>query len=153
MHHRPHLTRRPGLLLLAATALAGCTGGPAVEAAPQAAAPACVAALAAAPAAVLAQPRTPLDVPGAVGYGDPQVVVRCGLPALAPTSDACVTVDDVDWVLTADADPVVLVSYGRAPALEVSVPASYGRQNASAALVDLAPVARALPATGRSCVG
>jgi hypothetical protein len=33
----------------------------------------------------------------------------------------------------------------------VSVPASYGRSSGSGALVDLEPVARALPANGRTC--
>jgi hypothetical protein len=35
--------------------------------------------------------------------------------------------------------------------VDVSVPASYGRSSAAGALVDLEPVARALPTNGRTC--
>jgi hypothetical protein len=121
--------------------------------APSATVPACATALAAAPATVLGADRTPLDVAGTLSYGSPAVVVRCGVPALTPTSRDCLTVDGVDWVLTRDGDPLVFATYGRDPAVEVRVPAAAGRENAAAALVDVAAVARSLPANGRSCVG
>jgi hypothetical protein len=133
--------------------LAGCSSAGEVRPAPSASAAACATALASAPTTVLGNARTPLEVAGALAYGSPAIVLRCGLPALAPTSQQCLQVDDVDWVLTADADPLVFATYGRAPALEVRVPASVGRQNTPAALTDLTPVARALPSNGRSCLG
>jgi hypothetical protein len=62
-------------------------------------------------------------------------------------------VDGVDWVVVADGgDGVRFVSYGLRPALEVWVPAGYGRENATAALVDLASAVAGLPVT-RTCVG
>ena len=148
------------VLGLLASSLAACSGG-GVEAAPSAASSACSTALGAAPATVLGEPRTPLDVAGAVGYGTPQLVVRCGLPALGPVGDRCIDVDGVPWVLTSTEGeaPVVLVTFGRAPAVELTVPARDGEdalatgQRATAAAVDLAPVARALPKDGRDCVG
>jgi hypothetical protein len=134
-------------------ALAGCSSDGEVRPAPAASAAPCGTALAAAPTTVLGKARTPLDVAGALAYGSPAIVLRCGLPALAPTSQQCLQVDDVDWVLTADTDPLVFATYGRAPALEVRVPASVGRENAPAALGDLAAVARSLPSNGRGCLG
>jgi Protein of unknown function (DUF3515) len=135
--------------------LTGCGGGGdgRVVAAPQAGAPACGTALAAAPATVLGRPRAPLPVPGTAAWGEPAVVVRCGLPEQPPTTKRCVTVDDVDWIVDDSGDPIVFTAYGRAPTVEVRVPASYGAQNAPAALVALAPVARALPRTAHACVG
>ena len=141
----------PAGVLLAAL-LAGCsTGAPA--AAPSATTAACTAALARLPSRVLDRARSALDVAGAAAWGDPQIVLRCGLPEPGPTSLDCLSVDDVDWVVDLRADPLVFTTFGRAPAVEVRVPTSYGRQNASAALADLADVARALPKTAHRCVG
>ncbi|HVN13670.1 MAG TPA: DUF3515 family protein [Kineosporiaceae bacterium] len=150
--------RRPRLILLApaalaaggALALAACSDGP--QSAPRADDPACTRALAAAPPAVLGRGRTRLDVRGAAAWGDPRIVLRCGLPALAPTTEQCLTVDGVDWVIAdPDADPVVFTAYGREPTAELSVPTAYGRSAASGALVDVVAVARALPSNGRTC--
>jgi hypothetical protein len=145
VHHRPHL-----ILLAAALVLISCSSAP--DPAPRAADPACTRALAAAPETVFGKSRTPLDVRGALGWGDPQIVLRCGLPGLEPTTKTCLDVDGVGWVIAdADADPVVFTLYGHDPTVDVSVPTSHGRSSASGALVDLAPVARALPTNGRSC--
>ncbi len=113
----------------------------------------CRTALAQAPATVLDSPRTPLDVPGALSWGSPAVVLRCGLNEIGPTTATCLEVDGVDWVLEVDSDPMTATSYGRSPAVEVRVPAEYGRDALAVALVDTAPVARALPTTGRACIG
>ena len=132
--------------MLAGTA-AGCTGpGPAPRAGEQA----CTTALAAAPQDVLGQSRSPIDVRGALAWGAPPIVLRCGLPPLAPTTARCLDVNGQDWVVTdLDADPAVFTSFGTDPAVEVSVPRAYGQQ--PGALVALAPVAASLPRNDRSC--
>ena len=128
--------------------LAGCGSAPGP--APRAADPACTKALGAAPPAVLDQPRAALGVPGALAWGDPQILLRCGFAPLAPTTAQCLTVNERDWVLAdPNADPVVFTTFGTDPAVEVAVPRSY--EQPTGALVDLAPVAAALPANGRSC--
>jgi Protein of unknown function (DUF3515) len=145
VHRRPHL-----IPLAAALVLVSCSSAPGPAA--HAGDPACGRALAAAPATVLGKSRTPLDVRGALGWGDPQIVLRCGLPGLEPTTNTCLDVNGQGWVITdADADPVVFALYGHDPTVDVSVPASYGKSSASGALVDLEPVARALPTNGRTC--
>jgi hypothetical protein len=142
--------RRPYLILAAALVLASCSSGP--EPAARAGDPACARALAAGPADVLGHGRTPVDVRGALAWGDPRIVLRCGLPALQPTTRTCLDVNGEGWVISdPDADPVVFTLYGHDPTVEVSVPAGYGRSSASAALVDLRPVAAALPTNGRTC--
>jgi hypothetical protein len=101
---------------------------------------------------VLGKARAPLGVRGALAWGDPEIVLRCGLPGLQPTTSTCLDVDGQGWVVGApDADPVVFTLYGHDPTVEVSVPAAYGRSSASGALVDLRPVAAALPSNGRTC--
>ena len=144
MHRRPHLTA----LAAAALLLAGCDSAPGP--APRAAEPACTKALEAAPSTVLDQQRGSIGVRGALAWGNPEIVLRCGLPPLTPTTAQCLTVNDHDWVLAdQDADPVVFTTFGTDPAVEVAVPRSYPQP--TGALVDLAPVAAALPANGRSC--
>jgi Protein of unknown function (DUF3515) len=150
VHHRPHLTAGAYALAALTLTLAACSSGP--QPAPDAGDPACTRALAEAPSTVLGKPRTPLDVRGALAWGDPQIVLRCGLPALGPTTSQCLEVNGVDWVVAdPDADPVVFTLFGRNPAVDLSVPASYGRSSASAALVDVAAVAQTLPQNGHSC--
>jgi hypothetical protein len=139
-----------------AAGLAGCSFGSSagqLTAAPQATGGACVAALAKLPATVLGQHRTPMNVAGATAWGEPAITVRCGLPEQPPTTQECVTIGVVDWVVNDAGDPIIFTTFGRSPAAQVRVPTSYGRENATAALVDLAAVAATLPRTSRSCVG
>jgi hypothetical protein len=144
VHRRPRLTLAAGALV----ALGGCSSAPGP--APRAADPACTKALEAAPDTVLGHGRSPLGVRGALAWGDPHIVLRCGLEPLGPTTAECLTVNDHDWVLAdPDADPVVFTTFGTDPAVDVAVPRSY--QQPTGALVDLAPVAAALPTNGRSC--
>ncbi len=146
------------LLLPPFALLGGCSSGgggqPVVSPAPQAASPACAAALAQAPATVLGRARRDLGVAGALAWGDPAVVLRCGVPDLGPTSDPCLGVDGVDWVLTSpdSASSTVLRTFGRTPGLELTVPAQVGRENATAVAATLAPVARSLTRR-RGCIG
>jgi hypothetical protein len=141
---------------LAACTTGGTTSG--VKAAPAAASSTCAKALAAAPETVAGLARTPVSVEGALSWGEPAVILRCGLPAQAPTKDRCLTIDGagkvgkLDWVVDDSGDPIVLVSYGRDPAVELRVPASR-RDDAVTAAVDVGPVAAALPTNGRSCIG
>jgi hypothetical protein len=158
VHHRPRLRPRATALPVAVPLLlvGACSlgGGPAeVGPAPRASDAACARAIAAAPALVGGRARVPLDVPGALAWGEPAIVVRCGLPALAPTPLQCVSADGVDWVVDPDRDPVIATTYGRDPAVEVRVPVAAGRETVATAVVDLGPVARALPRNGRACQG
>jgi hypothetical protein len=148
VHRRAHLS---AALAVAAVAAAACSA-PRVAPAPRASDPACGKALAAAPRELLGQDRSDVQGAGALAWGDPLIVLRCGYAGVGATADACVEVNGVDWVVAdPGADPVVFAAFGRDPTVQLAVPASYGRSNASAALVDLAPVARALPSNGHTC--
>lgn len=124
-----------------------------MTAAPGATDPACAAALRQLPPTVLSKAPGPSPAEGSAAWGDPAIVLRCGLPEQGPTTRPCVTVNEVDWVIDDSGDPLRFVTYGRAPAMEVLVPTAYGRQNATGALVDVAVAAQALPRTSHRCTG
>lgn len=81
-------------------------------------------------------------------WGSPALVLRCGVDrprGLRPTSEL-IEVNGVDWFLAAPAPPYVFTAVGRGTFVEVRVPRSVPRSDATAPLVDLArPVQRALP--------
>jgi hypothetical protein len=96
---------------------------------------------------VLDEPRIQAGTPvtGVAVWGSPGIVLRCGAEPLGPTTLPCLEVNGVDWVVDDAEDLLRFLTYGRAPAVEVLVPADYGRENASGALVDLEPVVAPLP--------
>lgn len=84
-------------------------------------------------------------------WGDPsQVILRCGVNVPGPTTDRCVTVNDVDWVIR-EGDPAwTLTTYGREPATEVLFDPN--TISSATVLADLSAAAAKVPAT-RNCVG
>lgn len=63
--------------------------------------------------------------PAVAAWGDPAFIARCGLAMPAPTTDDCIVVDGVDWVVRRVDDGMVFLTYGRDPAVQVLVPAAY----------------------------
>jgi len=100
------------------------------------------------PEEVLGQGSTPTDPWSSLltAWGDPAIVVRCGVPdpeALTETSQL-VTVDDVDWFPEELERGYVFTTYGRTLNIEVTVPDAY--QPEIDALVELSPaVAATIP--------
>jgi hypothetical protein len=91
--------------------------------------------------------------PFAAAWGDPAVLLRCGVPRPAklepggpeyhPTADA-VQVDDVSWLLERESDGYRFTTVERTVFVEVTVPATYAPE--VNALVDLgAAVDAAIP--------
>ncbi|MDQ1600970.1 MAG: hypothetical protein QOD68_2444 [Actinomycetota bacterium] len=81
-------------------------------------------------------------------WGDPPVVLRCGVgrPAGLTATSQVVEVNGVEWFLTEPAPPYVFTTVGRGTYLQVRVPSSVPRSEATAPLVDLAEAVRtALP--------
>lgn len=64
--------------------------------------------------------------PSIRAWGDPAVVARCGMPAMPPTEDQCVVVDEIGWVAEDLGGATRLTSFGRDPAIEVIVPGEQG---------------------------
>jgi hypothetical protein len=82
-------------------------------------------------------------------WGDPAIIATCGWPALGPTTDECLEVDGVHWVVEQLSDGAKFTTYGRDPAIEVLVPAAYAPE--PLLLPAFRAAARALPDNGRRC--
>jgi hypothetical protein len=115
--------------------------------------------LAAVPRSVADQARRKVsDSPYAAAWGDPAIVLRCGVgkPNGFDKFSRCQRADGVDWFvpesvigdLGADA---VMTTIGRAPAIEVEIPARYRPAGSAAAMVDLAPLIKAHTVVQSEC--
>ena len=130
--------------MLAGGVLAGCTGSPAVRVAvPDGPAAGCARLHDALPDGL--DGRDARDTEPAsdrtAAWGDPSLVLRCGVPrpaGLAADSEL-VEVDGVAWYLTPGSPPYVFTTVGRGTYVELTVPSSVPRAEATAPLVDLAP--------------
>lgn len=115
-----------------ASLLTGC--GPAgtvtVEAAENAADPACA-------SVVLNLPEELSSIDGVVekrktssqgtgAWGSPSaVVLRCGVTEPGPTEDTCSEISGVDWInVGGEGDTATYVTYGRTPAVELTIDAT-----------------------------
>ena len=116
------------VLAAAAASLAGCSSAVQVDAAPEGADPVCAAVFAALPDEVAGGERRDTTSQGSSAWGEPPVVLRCGVEVAGPTSDPCQVVEapdgtSVDWVVSEpQGGRVVWTTYGRTPAVELSMP-------------------------------
>jgi len=97
-----------------------------------------------------ARPVTPAtDSAGA--WGDPAVVLRCGVPAPSVAPEAQIlAVDGVAYVTREDADADVWTTVGRDVTVEVRIPREYRGGTAQDVLTTLAaPLARSVPLASR----
>ena len=125
---------------LLALLLAGCAGSYDVDDFPTAQGTEvdCQALIADAPPRVADQDRLDVRNPVAAAWGDPEIVLRCGVEkpdALKPTS-RCFDVNDVGWLAETTADGYLFTTIGRTFHVSVEVPKSY--DPAADALADLA---------------
>ncbi|MGP9539285.1 DUF3515 family protein [Brachybacterium sp. AOP43-C2-M15] len=131
-----------------------------VPAGPSAADPVCADVLLSAPPEVLGMSRVETSSQGtaAWGSGEETVVMRCGVTPPGPTTDMCTTLADgdgveVDWIVRElDEGGFLYTTYGREPAIDVSVPAASPDQPSAAALDLGQVVSRNIEATD-FCVG
>lgn len=145
---------------LLAVTLASC-GTVQVPAGPEATDPVCADIILAAPPQVLGMDRTETSSQGtaAWGSGEDTVVMRCGVTPPGPTTDQCTTLEDgngvqIDWIIRElEGDVFQYTSYGREPAIDLTVPLSAAPDQPSGAALDLAQVvSRNIEATDH-CVG
>ena len=98
----------------------------------------------AAPDTVAGAQQREVDSSGvALAWGEPPIIVRCGVPvpsALTPGA-RCDTIDEVDWFTRRRDDGYLFATIGRAVTVEVFVPSSYVPP--ADALVDLGAAVRA----------
>ncbi len=85
---------------------------------------------------------------GTGAWGSPaSVLLRCGVTPPGPTTDRCVSVDGVDWVIDeSDAPRFRFTTYGRTPAVEVLVDNEV--VSGTTVIAELSPAVSIIPATG-----
>jgi Protein of unknown function (DUF3515) len=108
------------LLLL----LAGCTPAVVLDAADDAANPACAPMMVRLPEMVGELAARETDAQSTAAWGQPELILlRCGVPSPAPTAALpCITVAGIDWLRDDGDDPnFVFTTYGRTPAVEVII--------------------------------
>ncbi len=91
---------------------------------PGAADPACAQVLVQLPSELRGDARRETTGQSTAAWGDPPVELRCGVEPLGPTTDPCVPIGEVDWVLREEAGDTVYTTYGRVPAVELRLPGS-----------------------------
>ncbi|MEV8251136.1 DUF3515 domain-containing protein [Microbacterium sp. NPDC076768] len=110
-----------GAVALAAM-LAGCSATTHLEPAADANNPACASVSVLLPDSVGDYERVWTDAQATGAWGDPTIVLRCGVEPPAPSSLVCTTLGGVDWlVLEQEEERQRLVTYGRDPAIEVNI--------------------------------
>ncbi|PWH05615.1 DUF3515 domain-containing protein [Brachybacterium endophyticum] len=154
---------RPAAASLAALAALACTSCATIQvpAGPDAADPACADVVRSAPRTLLDQSRHTTSSQGTLawGSGDEAIVMRCGVTPPGPTSKMCTTLTDehgreVDWIVEDDgsSDGVVrFTTYGRSPAIDLTVPREVAGDQPSAAALDLTEAVSGISAS-RNCL-
>ncbi len=116
------------LAVLAVLAVAGGCSSP-VQVAPfeGSESPECLAVAEQWPADVAGMPErvTAANSETVAAWGDPPVISRCGAAPPMPTTDQCLDISGVDWVVHELTDGQRFTTYGRDPAIEVLVPDDY----------------------------
>lgn len=134
--------------------LAGCAPTVALEPAADAASPLCAEVSVRLPDAIGELAVRQTNAQATAAWGEPTaIILRCGVPAPAPTAELpCVTVEGVDWLRDdADAPVYVFTTYGREPAVEVIVQDGETTSGLEA-LTEVADAVSRLPATGECIV-
>lgn len=111
-------------LLVPLLLLAGCTPVVSLQPAEDAISPSCAEVIVRLPDSVDGLDQRETNAQGTSAWGEPVgVILRCGVPVPAPTSELrCLTFDGVDWLIDDSDDPVlVATTYGREPAIEVII--------------------------------
>lgn len=107
---------------LAAALSTACGSTATVEAAEDAAHPDCAEVMLSLPEEIAEFPLRETTSQATAVYGDPSaVVIRCGVAPPGPSTEHCVTAEGVDWLAIEREEDWQLISYGREPAIEVTL--------------------------------
>lgn len=157
---RSRLPAYAGVCLLT-LGLAGC-GTVQVPAGEHATDPACAEIVLGAPPLMLdglERVETSSQGTAAWGDGDDTVVLRCGVTPPGPTTDQCTRLEDgsgvqVDWIVREIEGGVMLyTTYGREPAIDITVPMAAAGDQPSAAPLDVGRLIDSNIEATEHCVG
>lgn len=148
------------LLILGVLCLSAC-GSVNVPSGPDATNELCAQLIVSLPNEVLGQKRveTNAQATAAWGKGEDIVVFRCGVTPPPPTEELCTTIEtrsgiQIDWIVQVDeaSDSVLFTTYGRIPAVDISVPRSLAPDQPSAAAIELSALVAQIEQTGGRCL-
>ncbi|PRI11696.1 hypothetical protein B4915_04410 [Leucobacter massiliensis] len=116
-----------------------------MDAAPGANDPACADVIVRLPSTVAELPKRTTNAQATGAWGDPAAVqLQCGIEPSGPTTDSCVNVNGVDWIIDDSAAPIYrFEAYGRDPGLVVFVDSE--QVSGTEAVLDLSAVVQLLP--------
>lgn len=128
-----------------ASLLTGCAGEVPMEPAADANTPACADVTVRLPKTVAGLDKRTTNAQATGAWGDPpSVQLKCGIEPSGPTTDRCVYVNGVDWIIDESAAPIYrFEAYGRTPGLEVFVDSE--KVSGTDVVTDLSAVAKQLP--------
>ncbi|MFD6053221.1 DUF3515 family protein [Agromyces sp. NPDC060279] len=140
--------RAAAVIAPAALLLAACAPIVPFEAAPDAADADCASLVVRLPDTVAELPKRETNAQGTGAWGEPaSVLLRCGVPVPGPTTERCVSVDGIDWIIDeSDAPRYLFTTYGRTPAVEVLVDNDV--VGGTTAIADLSNAVGVIPADG-----
>lgn len=142
------------LLGVASLGVAGCGTTVATQSGPDAANPQCAEVLAAlhGSSTLASLPRQEVTGQSTAAWGDPAVIMRCGVTVPGPSTQGCLSVNDVDWAGPRDpkANDRRYVTYGRSPAVEVFIPVG-SPAAPHLVLAELGPIVEKI-ASSKSCL-
>jgi len=119
---RLHRLAAVGVALTAVAFLSGCSTTVHLEPAADANNPVCAAVSVLLPENVGGFDRVWTDAQATGAWGDPTIVLRCGVEPPAPSALVCTTLGGIDWLVLDQEDTRQrLVSYGRDPAVEITI--------------------------------
>lgn len=138
--------------------LSGC-GTVTVPPGPDAEDPRCADVVLGAPPTMLGMDRheTSSQATVAWGSGKDTIVLRCGVTPPGPSDDQCTRLGDkdgvtVDWLVEENNGIVRFTTYGRVPAVDITVPREVAPDQPSAVALDVAGVVSGLPKHAQ-CLG
>ncbi|WP_084038068.1 DUF3515 family protein [Demequina sp. NBRC 110053] len=136
--------------------LAGCAHAYVVDPAPYAADPDCARVMLSIPETVGGLEMRATTSQATQAWGDEhEIVARCGVEPPGPTTEQCIAVStaaaDVDWLMTEVDGAWVAVTFGRSPALELTVPQVRADEAVGDVLAELSPAAALAPPNGLEC--
>jgi hypothetical protein len=135
--------------------LTGCAPTVALQAATHATNAECASVVAQLPATVSTLAKRQTNAQGTGAWGTPaDILLRCGVPVPDPTSKlVCISVDGIYWLYNDKASPVfVFTTYGRDPAVAVTVNSKDVKADGNAALTDLSSAVGAIPQDKHKCI-
>lgn len=137
-------------LLTLTAGLTACAGDVPLHSAAGANDPACAAVTVRLPDTVADLEKRTTNAQSTGAWGEPaSVLLYCGTETSGPTTDDCVNVNGVDWIIDRSNAPMYkFEAYGRTPGLQVIVNSE--QASGTETVVDLAAVAKLLPQS-RTC--